>query len=181
MPFYCIFNSSGKLRYIKLATNQCFRISDKGWIEAVANIPLFEELEITHDCPLSIVKFLVAVGRSCPLLKSLKLRSEVNWESNEYCNLSAFAIAENMLGLVSLVLDGNRLTDDAVQAILEGCPRLQSLEIRHCLHVTMKGDFGRRCSERIKDLRFHYFSHQELERMVEDCKFLCDEGYSYLY
>ncbi|XP_041027879.1 putative F-box/LRR-repeat protein 23 [Juglans microcarpa x Juglans regia] len=161
-----ITGSSSELRYLGLL--RCWKISDKGFSEAAANIPLLEELELSYCSTTQ--NFLEAVGRSCPHLKSLKLRSEVYWGDNPFtgCDLSAVAIAENMPGLVSLLLVGNKLTNDGLQAILDGCPDLQSLELWRCRHVFMEGDFGRKCSERIKNLQFHYFSDQEFEKILED-------------
>ncbi|XP_041026879.1 putative F-box/LRR-repeat protein 9 [Juglans microcarpa x Juglans regia] len=162
-----ITERSRELRYLG-AVFWNFSISDKGLSEIAASIPLLEELEISY-CFGITEKFLEAVGRSCPHLKSLKLRREVCWGDpfNE-CDLWAVAIAKNMPGLVSLQLDGNNLTNEGVQVILKGCPRLQSLELRHCRYVTMKGDFERCCSEQIRDLQFHCFSDREFERMLED-------------
>ncbi|XP_018815244.1 putative F-box/LRR-repeat protein 23 [Juglans regia] len=161
-----ITGSSSELRYLGLS--RCWKISDKGFSEAAANIPLLEKLELSY-CS-TIQNFLEAVGRSCPHLKSLKLRSEVYWGDNPFkgCDLSAVAIAENMPGLVSLLLDGNKLTNDGLQAILDGCPDLQSLELWRCRHVSLEGDFGRKCSERIKNLQFHYFSDEEFDNILTD-------------
>ncbi|KAG6639275.1 putative F-box/LRR-repeat protein 23 [Carya illinoinensis] len=159
-----ITESSSRLRYLEVA--RCSIISDKEWSEAVANIPLLEELELSY-CSWNTEKILEAVGRSCPHLKSLKLRSEVYWRDPfKGCDLWAVAMAENMPGLVSLLLVGNRLTNDGLQAILDGCPHVQSLELWCCRHVSMEGNFGRKCSERIKNLRFHYFSDHEFEKIL---------------
>ncbi|KAG6691939.1 hypothetical protein I3843_10G084900 [Carya illinoinensis] len=160
-----ITESSSRLRYLEVAW--CYILSVKEWCEA--NIPLLEELELS-DCCLGTETVLKAVGRSCPHLKSLKLRSKYYWgDPFKGCDLWAVTIAENMPGLVSLLLVGNELTNDGLQAILDGCPHLQSLElIWRCRHVSMEGDFGRKCSERIKNFRFHCFSDQEFEKILKD-------------
>ncbi|KAG2684678.1 hypothetical protein I3760_10G086200 [Carya illinoinensis] len=165
---YITERSSRELRYLG-AVNWRFSISNKGLSEIAANIPLLEKLEISY-CFWITEKFLEAVGRSCPHLKSLKLIREVYWgDPFKECDIWAVAIAKNMPGLVSLQFDGNNLTNEGVQVILKGCPRLQSLELRHCRYVTMKGDFERCCSEQIRDLQFHCFSDREFERMLEAC------------
>ncbi|XP_042947083.1 putative F-box/LRR-repeat protein 9 isoform X2 [Carya illinoinensis] len=156
--------NSSELRYLGLSG--CYKISAKGFSEAAANIPLLDKLELAY---FGTENFLEAVGRSCPILKSLTLiRSVVCWDPFKGCDLSAVAISENMPGLVSLLLVGNKLTNDGLQAILDGCPHLQSLELLRCRHVSMEGDFARKCSERIKNLRFHYFSDQEFRKILED-------------
>ncbi|CAB4306924.1 unnamed protein product [Prunus armeniaca] len=49
-----------------------------------------------------------------------------------------------------LQLRGNKLTNDGLQAILDGCPHLESLDLRGCFHLKLGGELGRRCAERIK-------------------------------
>ncbi|XP_041026884.1 putative F-box/LRR-repeat protein 23 [Juglans microcarpa x Juglans regia] len=159
-----ITESSSELKYLGLS--RCYEISGEGFREAAANIPLLEELELSYCSWTQNLK--EAIGGSCPHLKSLKLRSEVYWgDPFKGCDLSAVAIAENMPGLVRLHLVGNKLTNDGLQAILDGCPHLQSLELWRCRYVSLEGDFGRKCSERIKNLRFHYFNDQEFEKILE--------------
>lgn len=65
----------------------------------------------------------------------------------------ALAIAATMPGLRHLQLFGNKMTNKGLQAILDGCPHLQSLDIRKCFNVHLGGSLGKRCSEQIKDLR----------------------------
>ena len=42
----------------------------------------------------------------------------------------ALAIAETVPGLRHLQLFGNRMTNDGLKAILDGCPQLESLDLR---------------------------------------------------
>jgi hypothetical protein len=58
-----------------------------------------------------------------------------------------------MSELHHLQLFGNKLTNDGLQSILDGCPHLESLYLRQCFNVTLAGNLGRRCAEQIKDLR----------------------------
>jgi len=119
--------------------------------EVAAKLSLLEELAISH-CSLS-KEALKAVGRCCPLLKSLKFNNEGYRTPHIECDEEALAIAKNMPGLRHLQLFGNKLTNDGVQAILDGCPHLESLDLRQCFNVTLTGNLGRRCAEQIKDLR----------------------------
>ncbi|XP_041028736.1 putative F-box/LRR-repeat protein 23 [Juglans microcarpa x Juglans regia] len=166
-----ITESSRGLRYLGLSWCE---ISETGFSEAVANIPLLEELELSY-CSWT-ENFPEVVGRSCPHLKSLKLRREVYGGDHE-CDLSANAIAENMPGLVILHLVGNKLTDNGLLAILDGCPHLQTLILRNCRCVSPEGDVGRKCSERRKNLLLDYSNdHQEFDEMPE-----VDSGYHDYY
>ncbi|KAF2317847.1 hypothetical protein GH714_041163 [Hevea brasiliensis] len=72
------------------------------------------------------------------------------------CNEEALAIAEHMPHLRYLQIFGNKLTNEGLQAILDGCPHLESLDLRQCFNVNMDGHLGKRCIERIKDLRHPY-------------------------
>jgi hypothetical protein len=124
-----------------------------------AKLPLLEELAISY-CQLS--KFaLEDVGRSCPLLKSLKFNSR-ELKYGEF-DEEALAIAENMSELRCLQLYGNKLTNDGLQAILDGCPHLESLDLRRCFNVSFAGNLERRCAEQIKDLRLPHDSTDDYE------------------
>ena len=65
----------------------------------------------------------------------------------------AFAIANNMPKLRHLQLLGCKLTNVGLCAILNGCPHLESLDLRQCYNLNLEGPLGNRCAEQIKDLR----------------------------
>ncbi|XP_059436510.1 putative F-box/LRR-repeat protein 23 [Corylus avellana] len=148
-----IADSSSQLKRLRLV--YCYGISAEGLSQAAAKLPLLEELSISN-CPSSH-EALKAVGRSCPLLKSLKFDRRMVWydeyaEYEDYADY-AFAIAENMSELRHLQPFTNMLTNDTLQAILDGCPHLESLDLRRCSNLTLAGDLGRRCAQQIKHLR----------------------------
>ncbi|XP_062162817.1 putative F-box/LRR-repeat protein 23 isoform X2 [Alnus glutinosa] len=143
-----IADSSSQLKCLRLV--RCYHISDKGLSEVAAKLPLLEELVISY-CFLS-KEALEAVGRCCSHLKSLKFNSRELWHFKYDEEELAIAIAENMSELRHLQLFGNRLTNDGLQAILDGCPHLESLDLRECFNVSLAGNLGRGCSEQIKDL-----------------------------
>ncbi|XVF68325.1 hypothetical protein PTKIN_Ptkin10aG0195800 [Pterospermum kingtungense] len=58
-----------------------------------------------------------------------------------------------MHGLRHLQLVGNKLSNQGLQAILDGCPYLESLDLRNCYNVNLEGDLGKRCAEQIKNLK----------------------------
>ncbi|XP_074267277.1 F-box protein SKIP19-like [Silene latifolia] len=57
-----------------------------------------------------------------------------------------------------IMIIGNSLTDVGLTAILDGCPRLQSLDLRACFHIELVGNLGKRLLEQIKDFRRPYDS-----------------------
>ncbi|KAJ0016689.1 hypothetical protein Pint_11035 [Pistacia integerrima] len=129
----------------------CYCISDLGLSEAVSKFPLLEELDISF-CSLSR-ETLEAVGSCCPHLKSLKLNDRGYRCPKIECDDEALAIAENMPELCHLQIFGNKLTNDGLEAILDGCPHLESLDLRQCFNIHLVGNLEKRCAERIKVLR----------------------------
>ncbi|KAG5515904.1 hypothetical protein RHGRI_036821 [Rhododendron griersonianum] len=135
---------------------------DDGLSETAKKLPLLEELHIFSG---SLSKeALLNVGRCCPHLKSLKFNIRGSRAPYMEYDDEALAIAETMPGLHHLQLLGNNLTDDGLKAILDGCPNLESLDLRHCFNVNLGGSLGERCSEQIKYLRQPYDS-------TDDCEF----------
>jgi len=125
----------------------CSKITDEGFTKAVRKLPQLEKVDISH-CHLTDVS-LKALGRSCPLLKSLKYCS---W-SLDSCDSDkmAFVIAETMPGLHHLDMKGHELTELGVLAIIDSCPLLESLEISDCHYLNE--DLEKRCIDQINDLQ----------------------------
>lgn len=44
------------------------------------------------------------------------------------------------------------MTDNGLRKILDCCPHLKSLDLRHCFNLSLRGDLEIRCIERIKKL-----------------------------
>ncbi|KAF5752711.1 F-box protein SKIP19-like [Tripterygium wilfordii] len=149
-----IANSASGLKRLQLVS--CLGMTDDGLSELAAKVPMLEELDLSH-CSFS-GRAVEAVGRCCPLLKSLKLNcSWINCGHVE-CEKGARSIAGNMPGLHHLQIFGNKLTNIDLLAILDGCPHLESLDLRRCFNVEMAGSVAKRCAEQIKDLRSPYDS-----------------------
>ncbi|MED6213468.1 hypothetical protein PIB30_093706 [Stylosanthes scabra] len=141
-----IIDSQCQLRRLRLVL--CFyRISDEGLVEIAQRLPMLEELDITLCRNVSSVA-LEGIGRGCPLLKSLKYN-----DNNDYYvgDEEAFVIAQNMPNLRHLQLVNNNLDNSGVSAILDGCSRLESLDLRCCENVELEGELRRRCDEQLKD------------------------------
>ncbi|QHO08190.1 Putative F-box/LRR-repeat protein [Arachis hypogaea] len=119
---------------------------DVGLCEMAEKFPLLEELDIILCSGVSSI-VLEAIGRGYPLLKSLK------YNNNGGGNKEALAIAQNMPNLRHLQLVRNYLDNSSLSAILDGCPHLESLDLRLCRHVELEGKLRTRCDEQLKDFR----------------------------
>ncbi|KAL6217759.1 hypothetical protein ACLB2K_010976 [Fragaria x ananassa] len=158
-------------------------ITMEGLSKVASKIPLLEDLEISPESRIPPFtkshaehKYLEVIGRSCPLLKSLRSNKHRGIFEPED-NGDAFAIARTMHRLQKLQLVGNRLNDEGFRAILEGCPRLESLDLRECgrLHLMNNTgwlpsleDLGTRCSKQIKTLRLPHDSIDDYEHLAID-------------
>jgi F-box/leucine-rich repeat protein 2/20 len=121
----------------------CRKLSEVGF-----KFPMLEEFDISFSniCMNSLEN----IGRSCPVLKSLKFRrtSDVPFKWNG----DAFAIAKTMPKLCHLSMIGNSLSNAGLEAILDGCPLLEFLDLQRCVHLDLSGSLGKRCRDQIKDL-----------------------------
>lgn len=124
--------------------------------DAAKKFSLLEELELSFN-DLS-KDSLEAIGENCPRLKILKFNRTykgINCMSYKgfKCDKEALAIAKTMPKLQHLQLWGNKLTNEGLVAILDGCPLLESLDLRFCYNIVLRGNLEKRCYENIKDLR----------------------------
>ncbi|XP_019179641.1 PREDICTED: putative F-box/LRR-repeat protein 23 isoform X2 [Ipomoea nil] len=137
-----------------LGIRSCSHVSDEGFRKAVNEFPVLEELQLEYTPNIS-KQGIEAAGQSCPFLNSFSFIKKVSGFLNGSSDEEAVAIAENMHGLKHLTLDGNRMTDKGVEAILDACPLLQSLNLDHCNYIWLGGELRDRCSQQIKDLSHH--------------------------
>ncbi|EOA22662.1 hypothetical protein CARUB_v10003364mg [Capsella rubella] len=168
--------------------------TNRGLVSALAKLPLLETLEISHTC-LSLN--LKAIGKACPQLKTFTLNSSgsgydgfeefgyspplVNGD-DDYADDDdyALAIAESMPKLRHLKLLGDRLTDDGLKAILNGCLQLEHLDLRKGFNINFEEDLLKKCLERIKEFRHPNASPDdypyELTFVVSDFDSSSDDG-----
>lgn len=155
----CIVDGSSHLQRLTLANT--YYISGTALSEAVKKLPQLEELHLTM-MPSVHAKDIETIGISCPMLKSFtcnghwsedSIYSDDDHSEYLYCNEHAVAIGKNMPNLRHLQLLENWMKNEGLQAILDGCPHLESLDIRKCYGLDLEGDLGKRCSQQIKDLR----------------------------
>lgn len=145
------FFSAGNLRRLRLL--DCQLVTDKGFSAAVRKLAQLEEVDISF-CNL-VKESLEVLGRSCPLLKSLKFvtRGIEYFGYYDDDNAEAFAIAESMSGLRHLNIRGNLIRDVGLIAILDGCPLLESLNIAECSNLHLSGSLWKRCRDQIKNVQ----------------------------
>ncbi|XVF45977.1 hypothetical protein PTKIN_Ptkin02bG0251100 [Pterospermum kingtungense] len=143
----CVTQRTSHLRRLRLVFR--WGISDDALSEAASKLPLLEELEI--HCRPTCNNAIEVFGRRCPLLKTFKFsRWGFGYSSSDD---EALAIAHHMHGLHHLHIVGSNLTNHGLKAILDGCPYLESLDLRRCLFVDLQGDMGKRCAQQMKNLR----------------------------
>ncbi|KAJ3693581.1 hypothetical protein LUZ60_009061 [Juncus effusus] len=153
----------------------CYQISDEGVINTVKKQPLLEELQITFGTFSATLPELV--GKEVPNLKRFKLNG--TWfhlpppdpDDEEIVeeivdNEKAFGIGKAMHQLRYLQLIGNRLANEGLIAILQGCPHLETLDIRRCYNLNMDSDMRARCSK-LTTLRLPSDSLEDYEFQAE--------------
>ncbi|KAL6198453.1 hypothetical protein ACLB2K_028242 [Fragaria x ananassa] len=57
----------------------------------------------------------------------------------------------------------NQLTNKGLCAILDGCPHLESLDLRQCFNLKLGGKLGRRCVDQVKKLRHPHDSVNDID------------------
>ncbi|KAK1375544.1 putative F-box/LRR-repeat protein 23 [Heracleum sosnowskyi] len=125
----------------------------KYWSDFFKKVPLLEEIALTFT---TISEETVAIiSQYCPMLKSFTYNNH-GWKYSIGMNSAddfVIAVAKGMSQLLHLQLTGNEMSNKGLQAILDGCPNLQSLDIRGCFSINLNESCGKLCKERIKNLR----------------------------
>ncbi|XP_076937810.1 putative F-box protein At4g05475 [Bidens hawaiensis] len=168
-----VADRSSQLRRLELV----YYISN---IDGITSTEAFKKLSSLEE--LSLVRTMVKevniedVGRYCPLLKTLKLNEEgfrfkLVRDDVDVQNEISLAIAENLPQLTHLELVGNCIQNIGLEAILDGCYHLESLDLRGCMGLDLTGDLGKICSQQIKYLRlphesFKPYDDVEVNRML---------------
>ncbi|KAJ4778659.1 RNI-like superfamily protein [Rhynchospora pubera] len=158
----------------KLVLVSCAQLSAEAIAQTAKRQPLLEEIEIKFG-PFS-EQLTEIVGTACPRLKSFKLNhtrynmppldpdNEEEITSNDD---EALGIAKTMHQLRHLELIGNRLTNEGLTAILDGCPHLETLDITRCHYVNKDADMYARCA-RLQSVMFFSLSYYGLDRVWDD-------------
>ncbi|PWA71604.1 F-box domain, Leucine-rich repeat domain, L domain-like protein [Artemisia annua] len=157
-----IADRSSHLR--RLEITRLYSIMNVIWTEALKKFPSLEGLSL-HK--MDIYKEAIATaGRHCPLLKTFKAHQDPPRYPDHFTrNNLPIAIGKYLHELRHLELIGNVMTDIGLEAILDGCRHLESLDLRLCFYVSLKAtDLGKRCSRQLK-----YFKYPE--NCLDDCPY----------
>lgn len=134
---------------------------------------------------ISAIKSII--GRSFLNLKAHRYNHDNACHSDASCNKDAFAIANNLSGLLQLRLFGNKLNEQRMHAILDGWPLLQSLDVRPYFQLDFGDDLKDRCKgfaslklplDSLHDYPCHvyYISEEEEEEInsLDTCSYAQD-------
>lgn len=140
-----ISGRSACLRSLSLVS--CPEVTNKGFTDLVTNAPKLEDLSL-ELCPnVGGRHVLECAGRACPRLARFRLRRECFRFSLNYSRRTAEALGiAAMTGLRSLTLVSSNISNDELVAVLDGCPRLESLCLRDCYKVIADGSLRARCA-----------------------------------
>ncbi|XP_047951572.1 putative F-box/LRR-repeat protein 23 [Salvia hispanica] len=126
----------------------------------IEKLPQLEELHLIRMPSLTHKQF-ATIGNSCPMLKSLTYNQhwympslsadDEDCPDVDFCTMHAIAIGKSMPNLRHLRLWELYMRNKGVEAILDGCPHLESLDLRKC-SVDLDEALFNRCIEQIKDL-----------------------------
>ncbi|XP_045822378.1 putative F-box/LRR-repeat protein 23 [Trifolium pratense] len=134
-----IVDRACNLRCIRLV--DCNNVSSQVLIELGMKLPLLEELDIS-----------ISMFSGYCLPQKLKEFNRLPYEITVTCNYDAFVIAKSMPGLRRLNIGGHPLDNVGLLAILDGCPRLEFLDLRGCFNLKFSENLEKRCHDQIKDL-----------------------------
>ncbi|RLN04728.1 F-box protein SKIP19-like [Panicum miliaceum] len=113
----------------------CDDVTEERFAEAVKELPLLEELELSLCHNVGGSRVYKVVGDACTQLKHFRLNKHsigpgiLEWWQNVDKDVLGIA---SMHGLRSLQLFSNYLTSKGLETILDNCPQLESLDIRRC-------------------------------------------------
>ncbi|KAL8113284.1 F-box protein SKIP19-like [Apium graveolens] len=162
MEYLAQAGRSSQLKRLQISC--CYGMIHESWTEFLKKAPLLEEIELTIA---GISEEAVSVaGRYCPMLKIFKYNVRAymhdgrsfSQEIADDADAFVMDIAKGMPKLRHLELIGNSMTNKGLQAILDGCLQLETLDLRRCFYINLDGSFGKLCMERIKNLKLPHDS-----------------------
>ncbi|KAL8468587.1 hypothetical protein ACS0TY_031688 [Phlomoides rotata] len=158
------FNRSTHLK--RLTLHGCYYIWGTFLGETIKKLPHLEELHL-NIMELVYASDIETIGKACPMLMSFSFNQCGSNDPHPFERTSrnecALAIAKNMPNLRHLRLFLDSLNNEGLEAILDGCPYLESLDLRQCFHLHLCGVVAKRCYEQLKDLKCPYDSIKDIE------------------
>lgn len=171
-----IAKRSSQLKRLRLAC--CDEITGKGLHEAVREFPELEELHLYFMHSSISASDIEAIGLYCPKMKCFTYTECGDWYDFSEGDKIALSVAKAMPNLHDIRLFGCKITNEGLQVILDSCPNLESLDLRLCHNIKLKGDLGKRCLQ-IKNLKRPNDSTDDFEWVGEVFQRKFDDGYSY--
>ncbi|KAK9706986.1 hypothetical protein RND81_07G165400 [Saponaria officinalis] len=154
----CSYVASRSTQVKRLRFVHCC-IPFKDLVEALEKQSSLDELELTlcsfdnDSSDMFSPRKFISVINSCPLsLTTLKLNERGSRTPYRSSDMVALTIAGRFPQLHHLQFIGHDITTVGLTAILDGCPHLQSLDVRACFHLDLEGNLGERLTKQVKNL-----------------------------
>ncbi|CAO2200830.1 unnamed protein product [Urochloa humidicola] len=171
--FIFLADAAPELKTLRLIC--CNKISALMINQVIRMLPLLEELELSLYHRGSVDDCLDGISETCPLLTRLQLNHDrfYYFRSGPIggCECKCTEVVR-MHGLRSLQLFANSIGNQELEAILDGCQQLESLDIRHCFNVLVDDEMWARCA-RLNTLRLPEDSMEDYDlpydSPVRDC------------
>uniref|UniRef100_A0A7N0SVJ1 Carrier domain-containing protein n=1 Tax=Kalanchoe fedtschenkoi TaxID=63787 RepID=A0A7N0SVJ1_KALFE len=146
-----IAHSSRQIRRLQIVS--CHALSEDVLKETASKFPMLEELKV-QSTQFSVAA-VEAIGRCCPQLKTFKCNVFGYVPLQAQDDDLADMIAKTMPQLCHLQLLKTKITNTGLKVILDGCPCLETLDLRGCYLVNPKVDnIVEDCSARFMKVRF---------------------------
>ncbi|CAL5003462.1 unnamed protein product [Urochloa decumbens] len=145
-----------------LRLKHCY-LGREGFAEAIKKFPLLEELDLTHCNRVGnrMVSY-DSIGKACPHLQIFRQVNEPSaFEEmiySEYADRDSTRADAEALGIASMTelrtlqLQHSNISNSGLAAILDGCPHLESLDVRQCLCLRIDATMRARLTS-LKSLR----------------------------
>ncbi|XP_076907709.1 putative F-box/LRR-repeat protein 9 [Bidens hawaiensis] len=162
-------NRSSQLKRLEIAYNISADQVKGFWSEVIKKLSSLEELSLIRTSISQ--EDIEAMGRYCPLLKTLKLnRASSIYSPDNEDNQVALAIGKHLPELRHLQLIGNCMKNIGLEAILDGCCHLESLDLYRCLYLDLQGILGKIYSQQIKYLKLPHHSLEGRMHCIRECE-----------
>ncbi|TVU15700.1 hypothetical protein EJB05_39237, partial [Eragrostis curvula] len=123
----------------------CDLVTDESLMAAIMAHPLLEELEISL-CGNINSDWVDYAREEISKLKHLRKNTHFVNCRESVRDFEAQELATFMPDLRSLQLFGNVLSNEWLEAILDSCPKLEYLDIRHCFNIDMDTTLLSKCA-----------------------------------